>query len=51
MLLSHHQNEHQNLDMKVAWFENLSLFIYLGMTGTNQNLICDINGGTKTEGV
>jgi hypothetical protein len=39
MLLSHHQNEGQNLDMKLAWFENLSPFKYLGTTVTNQNLI------------
>jgi hypothetical protein len=41
MLLSHHQNEGQNQDIKIAnrWFENVSQFKYLGMTVTNQNLI------------
>jgi hypothetical protein len=41
MLLSHHQNIAQNLDIKVAnrSFENVSQFKYLGTTVTNQNLI------------
>jgi hypothetical protein len=41
MLLSHHLNAGQNLDIKTAnrSFENVSQFKYLGMTATNQNLI------------
>jgi hypothetical protein len=41
MLLSHHQNAGQNRDIKIASksFENVSQFIYLGMTVANQNLI------------
>jgi hypothetical protein len=41
MLLSHHQNEGQNRDIKIAnrSFENVSQFKCLGMTVTNQNLI------------
>jgi hypothetical protein len=48
MLLSHHQNAGQNWDIKVAnkSFENVSLFVYLGSTVTNQNLIQEvINSG------
>jgi hypothetical protein len=41
MLLSRHQNVGQNWDIKITKrsFENVSQFIYLGMTVTNQNLI------------
>jgi hypothetical protein len=41
MLLSRHQNEGQNQDIKLAnrSFENISKFKYLGTTETNQNLI------------
>jgi hypothetical protein len=41
MLLSHHRNVGQNLDIKIGnrCFENVAQFIYLGMTITNQNLI------------
>jgi hypothetical protein len=39
-LLSHHQNERKNHDIKIAniSFENMAQFRYLGMTVTNQNL-------------
>jgi hypothetical protein len=37
MLLSHHQNEDQNHDLKM--FENVAQFKYLRMTVTNRNLI------------
>jgi hypothetical protein len=41
MLLSHHQNEGRNRDIKVAnrSFENVSQLKYLGVTAINQNLI------------
>jgi hypothetical protein len=41
MLMSSHQNAGQNRDIKVAnrSFENVSQFIYLETTVTNQNLI------------
>jgi hypothetical protein len=41
MLLSHHQNAGQNLDIKTGnrLFENVSQFKYFGTTITNQNLI------------
>jgi hypothetical protein len=41
MLLSRHQNEGQNHDIKIAnrCFENVARFRYLGTTVTNQNLI------------
>jgi hypothetical protein len=41
MLLRHHQNAGDIHDIKVvnSLFENTSLFKYLGMTVTNQNLI------------
>jgi hypothetical protein len=41
MLLSHHQNVGQNLDIKIAnrSFENVSHFKYLRTTIINQNLI------------
>jgi hypothetical protein len=39
MLLSRHQNVGQNRDNSKQIFENVSQFIYLGMTVTNQNLI------------
>jgi hypothetical protein len=41
MLLSRHQNVGQNRDIKIAnrLFENVSQFIYLGMTVTDQNLV------------
>jgi hypothetical protein len=41
MLLSHDQNVGQNRDIKIgnSSFENVSQFIYLGTTLTNQNLI------------
>jgi hypothetical protein len=41
MLLSCHQNANQNRDIKIAniFFENVSLFKYVGTTVTNQNLI------------
>jgi hypothetical protein len=41
MLLSHHQNVGQILDIKIAnrLFENVSQLKYLGTTVTNQNLI------------
>jgi hypothetical protein len=41
VLLSHHQNEGQKQDMKIAnrSFENVSQFKCLGMTVTNQNVI------------
>jgi hypothetical protein len=40
-LLSHHLNEGQNWDIKIAnrSFENVSQFKYFGTTVTNQNLI------------
>jgi hypothetical protein len=40
-LLSRHQNVGKKRDIKIAnrSFENVSQFKYLGMTGTNQNLI------------
>jgi hypothetical protein len=40
ILLSHHQNAGQNLDIKVTnkSFENMSQFKYLGTTVTIQNL-------------
>jgi hypothetical protein len=40
MLLSHHQNEGQNRDIKIAnrSFENVSQLKYLGTTVSNQNL-------------
>jgi hypothetical protein len=43
MLLSHHQNEEQNHDIKTAnrCFENVAQFKYLGMKVTNQNLILE----------
>jgi hypothetical protein len=41
MLLSHHQNAGQNIDIKTAnrSFENVEQFKYLGRTVTNQNFI------------
>jgi hypothetical protein len=41
MLLSRHQNEGRNHDIKTGnrCFENVSQFRYLGTTITNQNLI------------
>jgi hypothetical protein len=41
MLLSRHQNEGQNHNIKIGdrSFENVSQFKYLGTTVTNQNLI------------
>jgi UDP-N-acetylglucosamine 2-epimerase len=41
ILLTCHQNAGQNHDMNIVkrLFENVSQFIYLGMTVTNQNLI------------
>jgi hypothetical protein len=41
MLLFHHQNAGQNLDIEIAdrSFENMAQFRYLGMAITNQNLI------------
>jgi hypothetical protein len=41
ILLTCHQNAGQNEDMNIVkrLFENVSQFIYLGMTVTNQNLI------------
>jgi hypothetical protein len=41
MLLSHHQNVGQNLDIKTAntSFENIAQLKYLGMTVTNKNLV------------
>jgi hypothetical protein len=41
MLLSHHHNTDNNHGIKLAnrSHENVSQFIYLGMTGRNQNLI------------
>jgi hypothetical protein len=41
MLVSHHQNVGQSWDIKIAKrsYETVSLFKYLGMTVTNQNLI------------
>jgi hypothetical protein len=41
MLLSRHQNEGQNHNIKIAnrCFENVAQFKYLGTTVTNQNLI------------
>jgi hypothetical protein len=41
MLVSHHQNSGQNRDIKIGnrSFENVSQFMYLGTTVTNQNLI------------
>jgi hypothetical protein len=41
MLVSHYQNADQNWTITIAnrLFENVSQFKYLGMTGTNQNLI------------
>jgi ribosomal protein S2 len=41
MLLSRHQNEGQNHDMKIAdrCFKNVAQFRHLGTTITNQNLI------------
>jgi hypothetical protein len=41
MLLSHHQNADQKYDIKIAnkSFENATLFKYMGITVTNQNLI------------
>jgi hypothetical protein len=41
MLLSRHQNAGQNHDTKIAnrSYENVSQFIYLGTTVTNNNLI------------
>jgi hypothetical protein len=41
LLLSHHQNAGQNLDIKIAkrCFESVAQFRYSGMTKTNQNLI------------
>jgi hypothetical protein len=41
MLLSHHHNAGQNLDIKIAnrSFENMSQFKYLEMTVANENLI------------
>jgi hypothetical protein len=41
MLLSRHQNEGQNRDIKIAnrSFENMSQLKYLGTTVTNQKLI------------
>jgi hypothetical protein len=43
MLLSHHQNVGQNLDIKIANrpFENVSQLKYLRTIVTNQNLIQD----------
>jgi hypothetical protein len=43
MLLSHHQNTSQKLDIKIGsrLFENVSQFKYLGMTVSNQNLITE----------
>jgi hypothetical protein len=43
MLLSRHQNAGQNHDIKTAnrSFENVTQFIYLGTTVTNQSLIQD----------
>jgi hypothetical protein len=42
--MSRHQNAGKNQDMKIASrsFENVSQFIYLEMTVTNQNLIHEI---------
>jgi hypothetical protein len=41
MLLSHHQNTDQNHDINLTnrLYENVSEFIYFGMTVRNQNLI------------
>jgi hypothetical protein len=41
MLLSRHRNVDQNLDIKIAnrSLENVSQFIYFGMTVTNQKFI------------
>jgi hypothetical protein len=41
MLLSHHKNEGQNHDIKIAnrCFENVAQFRYLGMAVINQNLV------------
>jgi hypothetical protein len=41
MLLSHHQNEGQNHDIKIGnrCFENVAQFKYLGINIRNQNLI------------
>jgi hypothetical protein len=41
MLLSHNRNADQNQDIKIGnkSFGNMSYFMYLGMTVTNQNLI------------
>jgi hypothetical protein len=41
MFLSRHQNVGQNRDIKITnrWFGNVSQFIYLGITVTNQNFI------------
>jgi hypothetical protein len=47
MLLSHHQNAGQSLDLKIGnrCFENVTQFRYLGTMITNQNLIQeDIRG-------
>jgi hypothetical protein len=45
MLLSCHQNAGQSYNIKIAnrCFENVSKFIYLGTTITNQNLIQEQN--------
>jgi hypothetical protein len=39
MLQARRQNAGQNHDIKIAKFQNVAGFKYLGMTVTNQNLI------------
>jgi hypothetical protein len=52
MLVSRHQNAGKNSDVKIAnkSSENVSLFIYLGTTVANQNLIQGENEKTMNSG-
>jgi hypothetical protein len=39
LFMSHHQNARQRCNMKIANFVNITMFEYLGMTVTTENLI------------